>query len=267
MLASSSASAADPVGCGYGTGGPYAPNLCWFDMSGYSDAQARSGTGQQMSITLPGGYVVKFTLTSRAVPGATWRGVESRAAPLETRFAFGVSGYVGIAKKPVLYSQGGTGPNGVELKLSDISVLDAGVQPVTGYSLVVADAENNVVGENLSWTSDKPLSLLGVLNEKSAVGCHNGLSGLGTMSVTCTGQGGEPGLPNPRYDAVIVGADTPSSIALSMKTFARSGVAFAIMTSKVQLTKNVVGRVRTTARPSPAGGWQSWQRAPSAPSG
>jgi len=232
-------------GCGYGTGGPYAANLCWFDMGTYNDAKARSPEGQQMSITLPGGYVAKFTLTSRAVGTNNWRGVESRAAPLETRFAFGTAGYVGISGKPVLYSLGGTGPNGVELKLSNISVVDSGGQPVTGYKFVIADAENNLAGENLTWTSDKPLNLLGVLNEKSKAGCHNGLSGLGTTSVKCTGQGSEPGLPDPRYDDVIVGADTPSQIALSMTTFARSGVAFAIMTSKIQLTKNVVGRVRS----------------------
>jgi uncharacterized repeat protein (TIGR01451 family) len=43
---------------------------------------------------------------------------------------------------------------------------------------------------------------------------------------------------------VVVGADTPSTIGLSLRTFARSGVAFAIMTSKIQVTKSVVGRVR-----------------------
>lgn len=240
----SRASAAE--GCGYGTGGPYAANLCWFDMSAYNDAKARSPEGQQMSVTLPGGYVVKFTLTSRQVPGHLWRGIESRTAPLETRFAFGKGGYVGIPGKPVLYSQGPNGTNGVELKLSSISVVDSGGRPVTGYKFVVADAENNITGENFTWTSNKPLSLLGVLNEKSPAGCHNAMTGLGTTTVTCTGQGSEPGPPDPRYDAVVVGADTPSQIALSMTTFARSGVAFAIMTSKVQVTKQVVGRVKSS---------------------
>jgi len=245
-LAPSGAQAQEaPVGCGYGTSGPYAPNLCWFDMSGYNDAKAR-GEGQQMSITLPGGFVAKFTLTSRQVPGANWRGVESRGAPLEGRFAFGSAGYVGISGKPILYSQGGTAPNGVELKLSNISVVDSGGRPVTGYKLVVADAENNIAGENFTWTSDKALSLLGVLNSSSKNGCHNGMSGLGTTSVTCTGQGGESSPGNPRYDSVVVGADTPSRIALSMTTFARSGVAFAIMTSKVKVTKQVVGRVKAS---------------------
>jgi uncharacterized repeat protein (TIGR01451 family) len=235
-----------PVGCGYGAGGPYAPNLCWFDMGGYNDVKARDPEGQQMSITLPGGYVAKFTLTSRMVAGANWRFVESRTAPLESRFAFGTAGYVGIPGKPILYSQGGTAPNGVELKLSNISVVDSGGRPVTGYKFVIADAENNIAGENFTWTSDKPLSLLGVLNPSSKNGCHNGLSGLGTTSVKCTGQGGESSPGIPRYDSVVVGADTPTRIALSMTTFARSGVAFAIMTSKVQVTKQVVGRVKAS---------------------
>jgi len=34
LLAPATAPAADAVGCGYGTGGPAASNLCWFDMSG-----------------------------------------------------------------------------------------------------------------------------------------------------------------------------------------------------------------------------------------
>jgi hypothetical protein len=95
-----------PVGCGYGTGGPYARNLCWFDMSGYTDVKGRSPEGQQMSITLPGGYVAKFTLTSRQVPGHLWRGVEPRAAPIETRFAFGKGGYVGILASPRCTAKG-----------------------------------------------------------------------------------------------------------------------------------------------------------------
>src|SRR5690242_14976323 len=63
LLAAVSASRASAAeGCGYGTGGPYAANLCWFDMGSYNDAKARSPEGQQMSITLPGDYVAKFTL-------------------------------------------------------------------------------------------------------------------------------------------------------------------------------------------------------------
>jgi uncharacterized repeat protein (TIGR01451 family) len=238
------ASDAAAATCGYGTGGPYASNLCWFDMSGYRDVLARSLTGQPMSVTLPGGYTVSFTLTSRPVPGApNYPGVESRAVPLEARFAFGTVGYVRVPGRPALYSFD-PGTNGVALTLSDIQVVDAAGVPVTGYSFVVADVENNIRGESFTWTSDKPLELIGVLNPTSARGCHNALTGLGTTTVRCTGQGTDP-TPN-GYDDVLVGADTPSTIGLSLQTFARSGVAFAIMTSKIEVTKSVAGRIRAS---------------------
>lgn len=250
-LLQTSASAQGPaLGCGYGKGGPYASNLCWFDMTGYNDALARSGPGQPMSVTLPGGYTASFTMTSRPVAGAPqYPAVESRAVPLETRFAFGTAGYVGVSNKPALYSLD-AGVNGVALTLSNISVVDSLGTPVTGYSFVIADAENNIVSggtpETFTWTSDKPLDLVGVLNPTSTRGCHNALTGLGTTSVTCTGQGTDPpgSTPRPWYDGVVVGADTPSTIGLSMRTCCRSGVAFAIMTSKIEVTKSVAGRVR-----------------------
>jgi hypothetical protein len=122
-----------PLGCGYGSGGPYASNLCWFNMSAYNDVLARSPAGQAMSVTLPGGYTVSFTLTSRAVAGAAqYPGVESRTVPLETRFAFGQIGYVGTPGKPALYSFDAGTDNGVALRLSNISVVDSGGRPVTG---------------------------------------------------------------------------------------------------------------------------------------
>jgi uncharacterized repeat protein (TIGR01451 family) len=247
-LPSSAAAQGAPVGCGYGVGGPFASNLCWFDMSGYNDTLARSLAGQPMSVSLPGGYTATFTLTSRPVSGVLAHpGIESRSVPIAQRFAFGKAGYVGTPGNPVLYSLD-AGSNGVELRLSDISVVDALGAPVTGYSFVVADAENNINGESFTWNSDKPLDLVGVLNPDPPRGCQDSLTGLGTTSVTCTGQGTDPpgagGSTTPLYDNVIVGADTPSTIGLSLRTFARSGVAFAIMTSKIEVAKSVVGRVR-----------------------
>src|ERR671933_2936935 len=80
---------ASAAGCGYGTGGAYASNLCWLDMTGYNDTTARSPAGQPLSITLPSGYTATFTLTSRSVPGRAYPIVDARAAPLERRFDFG----------------------------------------------------------------------------------------------------------------------------------------------------------------------------------
>jgi hypothetical protein len=110
---------------------------------------------------------------------------------------------------------------------------------VTGYSFVIADTENNIAGENFTWTSDKPLSQLGVVNPAASAGCTLPLSGVGTTTVGCTGKGGGGG----PYNEVLVSADTPSNIGLTMTTFARSGIAFAIQTSKITLKKAVDGRV------------------------
>lgn len=250
-LALAAPSQAGAASCGYGSGGSYASNLCWLDMSGYNDTLARSPAGQPVSIALPGRYTASFTLTSRAVPGRSFPVVDARAAPLERRFAFGSSDYVGVPGLPVLYSRSAAN-SGVELTLSNISVVDSAGAPVTGYSFVIADAENNIAGagESFTWTSDKPLGLIAVMNPTSTRGCHNALTGLSTTTVACTGQGSDPPAPQtslvPLYDDVIVGADTPSTIGLTMRTNARSGVAFAIMTSKIQVTKSVVGRVRAS---------------------
>ncbi len=177
LIAPAGASAAT---CGTGTGGPYASNLCWFDMSAYNDALARSPAGQPMSITLPGGYTATFTLTSRPVAGAgVYPAIEPRATPLETRFAFGTAGYVGVPGRPSLYAFDAGLDNGVELKLSNITVVDSTNTPVTGYKFVIADTENTINGEGFNWTSDKPLDLIGVLNASAPRGCQKGLSGLG----------------------------------------------------------------------------------------
>jgi uncharacterized repeat protein (TIGR01451 family) len=251
MAIAPAASAQATPDCGYGTDGPSASSLCWFDMTDYDDALARSVAGQPMSIDLPGGYTASFTLTSRPVTGVpNHQAIEDRTTPLENRFAFGSTGadggYRSVPGRPALYSFGGAG--GVALTLSNIAVVDSAGQPVTGYRFAIADAENNIGGEDFTWTSDQPLDLIGILNDDAPAGCNAGvpLSGLGTTTVVCDGSGGEPGPPNPNYDAVVVGADTPTTIGLAMTTFARSGIAFAIQTSKIQVTKSVVGRVRPT---------------------
>ena len=236
---SGTAQAAEPVGCGYGSGGPNAGTLCWLDMSTYQDALARSANGQRMTIGLPGGYTASFAVTARAVAGRTFAPVEHRSGPLETRFAFGQTAYVGVSGQPILYSIDAGNDNGVTLALDDIEVTDSSGAPVTGYSFVIADAENNIADENFTWKSDKPLSQVGVVNPSASAGCTLPLTGVGTATVGCTGKGGGGG----PYNAVLVSADTPSSIALTMTTFARSGIAFAIQTSKITLKKSVDGRV------------------------
>ena len=83
--APASASAATAVQCGYGTGGAQAATLCWLDMSAYNFAQSSSVSGQPMTVSLPGGYTIGFTVTTQpiaprpfsslnVVPFPTWPG-------------------------------------------------------------------------------------------------------------------------------------------------------------------------------------------------
>lgn len=65
LLGPAASSAATPVACGYGTGGAQAQTLCWLDMSAYSFATSGGVSGQPMTVTLPGGYTISFTMTTR----------------------------------------------------------------------------------------------------------------------------------------------------------------------------------------------------------
>lgn len=241
------AAAADSTTCGYATpgSGAYSRTICWFDMSPYVSATSRSAAGQPMSVQLGGGYSVSFTVLTTNVVGRNPFNLAPVATPIETRFAFGTAGYAGIPGKPALYTLATAGANkSVLVTLDDIVVTDAQGAPVSGYSFVIADAENNVApaGESFTWTSDKPLNLLEVLNPNANQGCHNALTGLGTTSVTCVGYGTDP-VPSQPYDGVLVKADGPSRIALQLNTNARSGAAFGIMTSRLTVSKQVASRV------------------------
>src|SRR5262249_16021167 len=58
------AGAAARAWCSFGTGGSgtFARTLCWFDLSGYNATAAGSAAGQSMTVGLPGGYTISFTL-------------------------------------------------------------------------------------------------------------------------------------------------------------------------------------------------------------
>ena len=132
-----SASAATAATCGFATAGTgtYAQTLCWFDLSGYDAAQATSAGGQQLTVALPGGYTMNFTLK---VSGSVVRPV---AYPTYSAAYLGQNGhYAGVAGKPALY-QSQSGPT--TATLSNIGVTNSAGGTVTGYALVGADAESS----------------------------------------------------------------------------------------------------------------------------
>ncbi|MGN6723095.1 MAG: CshA/CshB family fibrillar adhesin-related protein, partial [Marmoricola sp.] len=240
-LAGPSASAATTSStCGYGTGGQHASTICWLDLSGYSDAIARTPAGQDMTITLPGGgYTMTFNIKTTVMPGLADAVVGPRATPIETRFAFGEDAYTHIPGMPALYSgPHNPGQVGLDISVSDIVVRDASGAALTSYSFVAADAEDNVAGEggSFTWTSDKAINQIASIDDGATGGCQpSGITGLGTTSVTCAGSGGAtvatPSGSSSR--AIVVAAAAPSNFDIKWQTFAQSGIALGIQTGSI----------------------------------
>ena len=93
------AAQADPKGCGYGTGGPDAATICWFDFAGHDQATASSSAGQNRAVTLPGGYTMTFNLLVTLSASSS---TDVRAVPAYAPSLIGNSAYVGIPGTPVL---------------------------------------------------------------------------------------------------------------------------------------------------------------------
>jgi len=247
------AAPAGPSGCGYGVGGQYAATICWLDMSSYDDVQARTAAGQDMTVTLAGGYTLTFNVKTSVVPGNGDAAVAPVTTPIEkdpitgnSRFAFGSDAYRNIPGKPSLYSQPATGQKGLDVTLSNISLKDSVGGVVTSFAFVATDTEDNIGGESLRWTSDKPLSLLEALSTSTDKGCQPaGITGLGTTTVNCTGVGAPSSLAD-KSRSILVSADAPSTFALRWITCCQSGIAFGVQTSSIEVDKLVDGRADRT---------------------
>ena len=233
------ASAATTAQCGYGTGGTQAQTLCWLDMSVYNFAQSSSAAGQPMTVTLPGGYTISFTVTTRATGGRPFSSLNPVKFPTWGGAYNGNHAYTSTPGKPALYQT--TNSGGDLITLTNISVADSSGAPVSGYGFVVADAESTDGSESTTYGFNVPLKQLSTSTPQFPY-CGKGLTGVGTTSVTCTG--GQTG--GTSDGAIVLQADTPTQISAAMLGGGLQAVAFAIVTSKLTVTKTVVGRVKAT---------------------
>ncbi|UFS60561.1 hypothetical protein [Subtercola endophyticus] len=230
--------AAQPVGCGYGTGGPYADTLCWIDMASYSDATARSAAGQPFSITLPGGYTTTFTAhTSGTNP------VRASGFPTWGGAAIGNQIYLGTPGQPALYQDAVFGPYGVStITLDDIAVTDSSGAAVQGWQFVGADAESTFGNESITFTSGSGVKVLATYESSPGQnGCQRNIVQVDPNTITCTGD-----LTSSGYGTALVSSTQPSSFTQTMTVGytpdAREGVAFAFQSSKLQADATVVNR-------------------------
>jgi uncharacterized repeat protein (TIGR01451 family) len=234
-------------GCGYGTGGPNASTICWLNLAGYSDSLARSAAGQAVTLALPGGYMISFTLTSRGTPSGQQRSVGPNAIPVSGSSYVGNHAYRSTPGRPALYTATGSVMNTTTtIALSNIQVRDAGGVPVSGYAMVGADAETTNYQERITWTSEKPIDEVANLRPAAVSnGCQNNVFGLGTTTVTCSGNV----TPAQPYGTEIVAADAPTAFAQAIGLVHgsnREAVAFGVLTSRIEVVKNVDGRVRSS---------------------
>jgi hypothetical protein len=244
--------AAATQGCGYAdnsaNNGKYANTICWFDFADFDEATARTAAGQPMQVTLDGGYTAEFTTHITNVAGDAQMSMEKRSTPLETRFAFGTDAYRGIPGLDSLYSEYGADPTafkGANLSFDNIRVVDSAGNPVSGYSFVAADTEDNVEGESFTWSSDKPLDEIERLAPNGGWGCKNPV-GVGTTQISCAGTGaGGSSTAGGKSTSLLVAADTPSNFTTQWQTAARSGVAIGIQTAKVTINKQVASRINS----------------------
>ena len=208
--------------------GTYARTLCWFDMSGYNATTAGSAAGQAMTISLPGGYSISFTLKVSGGP------VKAVAFPTYGGAYLGNGAYTGVGGKPALYqTQSGTTTTAA---LSNISVVDSQGNPVSGYSFVGADAESTDATESITWTSDQVLNLISNIGNA----CNSGalLTGVGTTTVKCSAT-----VSNTKTGTAILAAEHPSTFTQVMVGQGLQAVAFGVLVSTVQLNKIVASRI------------------------
>jgi uncharacterized repeat protein (TIGR01451 family) len=261
LLLPAGASAQDATTCDYADpgSGPMAENICWIDFSDYVEATSRSAAGQDLIVSLPGGYTASVnvhTTGTGSAPGISPNGVPYSGAPNGSAINNPTrpGSYTGISGQPALISWMSNGQS-VNITLRNIVVRDAAGNQVTGYSLLAADPEVTEVYERITWTADQPWDLVARLHPPASPlppnGCQNTAFGFGTNTVVC--QGAVDGTtPNAGYGSVLIKADGATTVTANLAEiapfprFGGESTAFAFVTSKVKVTKNVEGRVRAS---------------------
>ncbi|MEP7008123.1 MAG: hypothetical protein ABI810_19245 [Sphingomonas bacterium] len=223
FLAPAAMAASCSIATSQGTTGPAGwQTYCWIDFSTYNDTAARSGSGQNMSLSLQDGTVVSFNL--KVTSGAA---LDSTTAPSWSGAAIGNTAFLGIAGQPVLYqTAGGT----ATMVMSNIVLTPPpGATGGTQYMIVAADGESTNDNESLSFvTNGGNWAQLDVAGPTSG-STYPTASGIGTKTFTETGVAGTVG-------AYIVGSATPTTVTTTMVAGGLQGAMFAVRYASIRLT-------------------------------
>jgi hypothetical protein len=178
---SSLASTLGTIGKGYscqfalpGTG-TYASQLCFFDFATLFAGGTRPSDAPFTEL-VPGGYRLTGNVTVTGNPTVvahvfpTWQNAflgNANAAgqpfysgvgcPLGTPTTYvqnGVTYGTPSCISPAIYQQGSAGGQSNTISFTNIKLVTATGQPVTGYEIVTADAETTDNGESIAWSSN-----------------------------------------------------------------------------------------------------------------
>jgi uncharacterized repeat protein (TIGR01451 family) len=231
LFAPAAMAASCSIATSQGSTGPSGwQTYCWIDFSGYNDTTARSGSGQNMSLTLQDGTVMSFNLkvTSGSalttIPAPSWSGA-----------AIGNTAFLGIAGEPVIYQ---TNAGTSIVTMSNILLTPPpGATGGTQYMVVAADGESSNDSETLKFqTNGGNWSLLDQVGPISG-STYPTQSGTGTNTFTITGVTGTVG-------AYIVGSSTPTTVTTTLVGGGLQGAMFAVRYASIRLNTVIsVGRI------------------------
>lgn len=212
-------------------------SYCWIDFSTFSDATARTASGQNMSVTLQDGTTMTFNVK---VTGAT---VTPAATPIWSGQEIGITGFIGIAGQPALYrpSNGTTST----LTFSNITLTPpAGAVAATQYMFVAADAEStgNIYERIVFQSNGGGWTQLAAIGDPAA-GSPT-ISGLGTQNVTLQGTTNQ----SLGWIDYVVGSQTPTQVIASLDSSSAGpsggpeAAMFAIRFASIKLNTQITPR-------------------------
>jgi hypothetical protein len=233
--------------------GTYASTLCFIDFSTLNTpanmTSALSSGGLAMTVTVPGGYTMTFTLNISypnssevgpvdAVPfpsysaaflgndiGGTpfYSGVGCPSSDPTTEVINGNTEGTPSCIDPAIYQLGSDNDDTTQVTLSNIAVTAPSGQPASGYEVVTTDAETTDPNEFITWNSNLGLNLIPntpTSNEGDACNLEDGsgnpeaggtdLTGVGSTPVTCSSTWQTPSNV-PRTGTVMLGVSPTST--------------------------------------------------------
>ncbi len=238
------------AGCGFAAegSGTYASSLCLVDfaaLTGNNLLAAEQGC-LEMQVTLPGNDLLYFCVSISGAPV-----VPASLPTYPEAFLGNTSGgspfYTNIPGSPALYQncEGGNAACGADnyngdgrtiVTFSGITVVNKENVPATGWEAVSADAETTDSGESISWTSNTKLYVLSngfsydTPSDPVGNACDGGagLTGSGTDTVTCNGNGTTSTLKN---GTTMVWALTPDTMTATLIGTGLEAVSFGLILS------------------------------------